>query len=435
MKTILLLAGRSKRFWPLEDKMFLPICGRTLLEIQVDHLQKGGCTDIVLVGGAHNLKKAKEFFPTFEAIEQENLELGMRGALLSTLPHYGSEPVCVVSGNDVIEPEGYASLLAKAKELGVDGVLLAQRVDHYFPGGYLTLEGKRIAGILEKPGAGHEPSTLVNIVAHYHRDPSALLQALQRVSDEGDDGYEQALSELFKEKIYHAAPYDGAWSPVKYPWHMLRLLPIFLESSLPFIHRKAIVHPSATVEGNVTLDEGARVLPHATIIGPTHVGKFSVIGTGTLVRGSSIGEWCVIGFGTEVKSSVIAHHVWTHMAYVGDSVIGNNVAFGSGSITGNLRLDEGEIQSTVDGKRVATGLRKFGTVIGDNCRIGINVSLNPGVKIGKGVFIGGGAVISEDIGDYLYVKAESSRNLSTRENTATAPSPVSREEFRKAAKL
>ena len=36
----------------------------------------------------------------------------------------------------------------------------------YFPGGYLTLEGGRVTSVVEKPGAGNEPSDLVNLVAH-----------------------------------------------------------------------------------------------------------------------------------------------------------------------------------------------------------------------------------------------------------------------------
>src|SRR3989344_1595959 len=56
MQVVLLLAGRSKRFWPLEEKSLFPIAGTDLLAHQLSLLKKAGLTQITLVGGAHNLK-------------------------------------------------------------------------------------------------------------------------------------------------------------------------------------------------------------------------------------------------------------------------------------------------------------------------------------------------------------------------------------------
>ncbi|MEK7137441.1 MAG: NTP transferase domain-containing protein, partial [Patescibacteria group bacterium] len=170
MKTLLLLAGRSKRFWPLEEKSLWPFLGKPLLAHQIERLKAGGLSDITFVGGQHNLEQVYNFFPSVPSIEQEDLELGMRGALLSALREMKG-PICIVSGNDVVEPEAYAALLKVSSQKGVDGAILAQRVKRYFPGGYLltaATEGRsvpRVAGIVEKPGEGKEPSDLVNIVA------------------------------------------------------------------------------------------------------------------------------------------------------------------------------------------------------------------------------------------------------------------------------
>ena len=58
--------------------------------------------------------------------------------------------------------------------------------------------------------------------------------------------------------------------------HILSLLPVLLkEVQGQKIHPSANVHPSAVVEGDVILEEGVRVLPHATITGPCFVGKNS----------------------------------------------------------------------------------------------------------------------------------------------------------------
>src|SRR3989344_8965640 len=85
VNTFLLLAGRSTRFWPLSEKTLFPVCGKTLLEHQVARLREGGVGNIILVGGEHNLEDARKIFPDLPTVKQENLKLGMRGAVLSAL--------------------------------------------------------------------------------------------------------------------------------------------------------------------------------------------------------------------------------------------------------------------------------------------------------------------------------------------------------------
>ena len=44
-----------------------------------------------------------------------------------------------------------------------------------------------------------------------------------------------------------------------------------------------------------------------------------------------------------------------------------------------------------------TGRDKFGVVIGNNCRTGINVSIMPGIKIGPNSIIGPSVCLTEDV--------------------------------------
>src|SRR3989344_4658001 len=296
VKTLLLLAGRSKRFSPLEEKSLWPFLGKPLLAHQMERLKKGGCENITLVGGHHNLEEVDALLPGIPALEQENLDLGMRGALLSALPQCGTQPVCIVSGNDVVEPDAYQRLLEASRKPGVDGAILAQRVKRYFPGGYLVTSASsapstssgsaqhdttlpRLAGIIEKPGAGKEPSDLVNIVAHMHNHPEKLLDALEDVSSDRDDAYEVALTKLCKSLNYVVVPYSGQWDAVKYPWHILSLTERFLSAlqgegkavragKAEMAEKGIQVHPTAVIEGAVILEEGVKVLSHATIQGP-----------------------------------------------------------------------------------------------------------------------------------------------------------------------
>ncbi|MBI3618566.1 NTP transferase domain-containing protein [Candidatus Peregrinibacteria bacterium] len=433
MKTLLLLAGHSRRFWPLEEKNLFPICGKTLVEHQVTRLHEAGCEDITLVCGAHNREAMQLLFPSLEIIEQEDPRGGMRSALLSALPKFGEDAVMIVGGNDVVDPSAYRDVQTAAREKGVDGAILARKVERYFPGGYLTVKQRRVTGIVEKPGAGNEPGDLVNIVAHAHNDASLLLAALKNVEVKRDDGYEAALAALFEEKIYRAVPYGGPWQPVKYAWHLLPLLSLLLEDATErSIHSSVQIHTSAVVEGPVVIGEGSKILPHATVIGPCVIGKGTTVGNNALVRASSIGDRCVIGYNTEVKASVLADHVWTHSTYIGDSVIGENVSFGGGCMTGNLRLDEEEVHSAPveDGQdHIPTGLTKFGAVIGTDVRLGIHVGLNPGMKIGAGTFIAGGTFVTEDIPESSFVRTKEGK-LTVSPNTGRPPRPEAREKYR-----
>ena len=114
----------------------------------------------------------------------------------------------------------------------------------------------------------------------------------------------------------------------------------------------------------------------------------------------------MIGFASEVARSFLGHDVWTHSNYVGDSVIGNNVSFGAGCVTGNLRLDEKNVLVDYDGKKLDTQTTKFGIVVGDNVRFRVNASIMPGVKIGGGSFIGAGIVVAQNIPEKSFVRGD-----------------------------
>ncbi len=405
MKTVLIIGGASKRFWPLSEKPLYPLLGKTIIEHQVERLRSAGCTDIILVASPGNREAVAALFPDITVIEQTRAAQGMREAFLDALPLCGDEAVLLTHGNDVVDPVAYKRVMERLEEGDCDGVLLARQVDQYFPGGYLTVKDERIVGIVEKPGAGKEPSDLVNIVVHAHKSASVLLKALEETKSTKDDGYEVTLDALFKSSTYVAVAYTGLWQAVKYPWHILSLLHHLLSGiEKPHIHKTADVHPSAVIDGPVIIDEGARILPHATITGPAYIGKRTIVGNNALVRQSSIGADCVVGYSTEVCRSAWHDGVWTHMTYTGDSVIGRGASFGAGCVTGNLRLDGEMVHSAVGDDRISTGLSKFGTAVGDETKIGIRTAINPGMKIGSRCFVSGGAVIAQDIPDGSFVK-------------------------------
>jgi acetyltransferase-like isoleucine patch superfamily enzyme len=103
-------------------------------------------------------------------------------------------------------------------------------------------------------------------------------------------------------------------------------------------------------------------------------------------------------------------------------------------VTGNLRLDEGEIHSAVGDDKVGTGLTKFGTIIGDDVRIGIHTAILPGVKIGSQTFISSSTLVGKDVPEKSFVSMEGA-NMLVRPNKTAPPKPETRDAYRKAAKL
>jgi len=263
-----------------------------------------------------------------------------------------------------------------------------------------------LTGIVEKPGAGNEPSDMVNLLVHSHSDAKALLSHIARVQTDRDDVYERALDAMCKEgKPIHVVPYSGTWHAIKYPWDILDGVRFFLDHSESCISPTARISTHAVIDGKVIIGDNARVMENAVIRGPVYIGPRTVVGNSTLVREySHLGADCVVGFATEIKGSYIGDGCWFHMNYVGDSVVGQHCNFGAGTITANWRFDEQLISVQVNDNPVNTGKDKFGAIIGDNCRTGINVSIMPGVKIGSNAIIGPSVLLTQDVQAHTMIR-------------------------------
>jgi len=413
MKALILAAGRSRRAKPIEDKNFLKFCGKTLIEFQLESLQSAGFKEVLIAAGEHNKERMEAIAAQYGAtvVQQENLDEGMAGAILATKDHLNDEGLFIVSSNDLVGSDAYEAVL-KATKTGADAYLLAYKVDEYFPGGYLKVDSGKITDVVEKPGEGNEPSDMVNIVLHFFRHPDRLFEALESTSSDQDDRYEVAMDKLMKIQVFEPVPYAGMWQPVKFPWHVLDLMPYFFDHMVPHIHESAEIADSARINGHVQIAEGVKVFDNAVIQGPAYIGKNSVVANNALVRGSMIGDNCVVGYATEVARSFVGDDCWFHSNYIGDTVMGSNNSFGAGAVCANLRLDEKNIG---DSKR-----NKLGPILGDDIRVGVNTSIMPGIKIGSNTMITSGLVIAQDIapGKFVHGKTE----LEIKDNRASLDS-------------
>ncbi|WP_099470100.1 acyltransferase [Konateibacter massiliensis] len=138
-------------------------------------------------------------------------------------------------------------------------------------------------------------------------------------------------------------------------------------------------------EDNIWIAKSAKVAPTACINGPVIIGKNAEVRHCAFIRGNAIvGEGAVVGNSTELKNVVLFNLVQVpHYNYVGDSVLGYKAHMGAGSITSNVKSDKTPVTIGDRGKKIETGLKKFGAMLGDNVEIGCNSVLNPGTVVGR----------------------------------------------------
>ncbi len=136
---------------------------------------------------------------------------------------------------------------------------------------------------------------------------------------------------------------------------------------------------------NIWIAKNATVAPTACINGPCIIDEEAEIRHCAFIRGNAIvGKGAVVGNSTELKNVVLFNKVQVpHYNYVGDSVLGYKAHMGAGSITSNVKSDKTLVVVKAKEGEIATGLKKFGAMLGDNVEIGCNSVLNPGTVVGR----------------------------------------------------
>lgn len=185
---------------------------------------------------------------------------------------------------------------------------------------------------------------------------------------------------------------------IRYPWDILSANERYV-SSLRENLIEGEVHPTAVIEGVIHVGPGTRILPGVFIEGNVIIGANCKIGPNCYIRGNtSIGNNCHIGQAVEIKNCLILSRTNVgHLSYVGDSVLGERVNFGAGTIVSNLRHDGRNHRSMVNGELIDTGRRKFGCIVGDGVHTGIHTTIYPGRKLWPDTSTRPGEIVSKDL--------------------------------------
>ncbi len=172
---------------------------------------------------------------------------------------------------------------------------------------------------------------------------------------------------------------------VNYPWEVLPKIKEFILNLGPTLPKDKFEE----ISKNVWVSKDANVFASAYIGGPTIICSKAEIRHAAFIRSSAIvGENCVVGNSTELKNVILFNCVQVpHYNYVGDSVLGYKAHLGAGAITSNVKSDKSLVCVNVDQKKVPTGLKKFGAIVGNNVEVGCNTVLNPGCVVGQNTSI------------------------------------------------
>ncbi len=132
---------------------------------------------------------------------------------------------------------------------------------------------------------------------------------------------------------------------------------------------------------NSVLSDGVRIEPF-TIVADSRVEAGAHIGPFARLRmNNTVGAHAHIGNFVELKNTELGEGAKaSHLAYLGDSDIGERVNVGAGTITCNY-----------------DGVRKNKTRIGEGAFIGSNSTLVAPLEIGPGAYVGAGSVITEEV--------------------------------------
>ena len=139
------------------------------------------------------------------------------------------------------------------------------------------------------------------------------------------------------------------------------------------------------VSSGVWVHRTAVVAPTAFMGAPCIIGANSEVRHCAFIRGSAlVGEKCVVGNSTELKNVILFDNVQVpHYNYVGDSILGYKAHMGAGSVTSNVKSDRTLVAVRCGDERIDTGLKKFGAMLGDGVEVGCNSVLNPGTVVGR----------------------------------------------------
>jgi UDP-N-acetylglucosamine diphosphorylase/glucosamine-1-phosphate N-acetyltransferase len=407
VKAVVLAAGKGVRLQPITEtrpKVLIPIGGKPILEYCLDALKFSGVTEVVVV--THFMGDAvRQCFGDGESLGLklsyvEQVEMLGTGNAVSVVEPYVDGDFVLVYGDLLFAREALADvvrLYEAEKPAAVMAVVPVETPESY---GVVELENEKVVKrIVEKPAVGEAPSNLANAGLYVFSKEVFDVLRRTKASVRGEWELTDAVS-LFAadgKTVLASRVSKDDWIDVGRPWDLLEANSWALKRMEHRVY--GTVEEGAHLVGPVTVAESARVRSGAYVEGPCFIGEGSDVGPNCYIRScTSLGRNVRVGNACEVKNSIVMDgtHVG-HLSYVGDSILCERCNLAAGTVTANLKLDDGSVKMFVKGKVVDSGRRKLGAVLGDDVKTGINALFMPGVKVGPNSWIGANFTVHKDV--------------------------------------
>ncbi len=164
-----------------------------------------------------------------------------------------------------------------------------------------------------------------------------------------------------------------------------------------------VIYPNNYISGKTRIGNGVTLLPNnfivdcviqdkceifSSVIQESVVGESCKVGPYSYLRPRSIiGNKCKIADFVEIKNSTIGDYTKiSHLAYVGDSSVGERCNIGCGVIFVNYN-----------------GKVKQGVSVGNDCFIGSNCNLIAPLTIGNSCFVAAGTTVTKNVENGSFV--------------------------------
>ncbi len=392
MKALILAAGKGKRLRPLTNtrpKPLIPVLDRPFIEYTIDSLLERNIDRIYIVVSyqKEKFKYLQEKYENKVVLLEQDRPLGTGHALMSA-KDYIDEDFLLIYGDVYVTPSDLDNIIKE------DLAIAGYKVDNAKNYGVLITDRNNILrSWIEKE---HKGPGIIN-AGIYKLSPEILEEtSALKMSKRGEYELTDIINE-FSKKFDIKVVRIKEWVHLSFPWDILDISKYFFEKRYKYLSEtskkegyemldniitKSDLPEDLRVNGRAIIEEGVVIKPYTVVERDIFLGRNVSVGPQAYLRefvaiyqNSKIGR-------REIKNSIIMRNTNAlHNGYIGDSIIGENVNLGAGVTIANLRFDEEEIKIKIGDRLVNTGKRKFGAIIGDNVKTGINVSIMPGTII------------------------------------------------------
>ena len=426
---VILAAGQGTRMRSKLPKVLHSVAGKPMLAHVIDTAKSLKPDSIIVVHGHGGDRVKQKINDDSVAWVEQTEQLGTGHAVAQALPHIKDDQKILVLYGDVplIQQETLESLLEQTASSPVG--LLTCLLDDPHGYGRIVRDGQdQIQCIVEQKDASEaqleikEINTgIMTLSADYFRSAYPHIQSnnaqqeyyltdMVGIATDDSKKVDACLIDLEEEILgvndrTQLATVERIYQE-RQSWQLMLNGTTLIDPSRVDIRGSLKTGSDITIdinvvfEGEVTLEDGVKVGAHC-VIKNSHISANTIIESHSVIDNANIGPGCSIGPyarlrpGTVLKENAkIGNFVETknaevgvgskvsHLSYVGDSELGDNVNIGAGTITCNY-----------------DGANKHKTKIGDNAFIGSNTALVAPVTIGKGATVGAGSTINKDAPD------------------------------------